>query len=338
MPRAYHPLAAKANVLWMRRHKPGFQRSVVAALACAFLWVGCGGSGPDPETPEAAALASALAPAAPKPRDAARRAEAAVQGKIGVLVWVDRVRGHPVGARVLAMPMVADLLEGTGLDPLKDLERVFVSAPGTDKARAVMFAEHNLDTDKARAALERVLRKSDPPGQVRKDLGVDAVQVTIKGRTGVVALLPPHFLVVVPEDLASHISDFEGTGGLADPTGPEAAVVIAIEPHESIRGPHVPRIPETISRLTGTVVLRPDGGVSTAVVGDSSSPEQAVEDARKLGADIERATTVKVAFVTLRVIDPIPVVAEGSQIKAKLDLSKGQIEQMLDMAQRFLPQ
>ncbi len=307
-------------------------RKLRALVVSLVLSAGCGGAAPDPALP-----VSPETPAAAKPRDAAQRAEALAGGKVGALVWVDRVRSHPVGPRLLAMPMVAALLEGTGLDPLKDLERVFVSGPGTDQARAVMFAEHNLDPARAHAALETVMQKSDPPGERFGGLPYEAVKVTIRGRTGVVAMLPPHYLVVVPEDLAPRLGTFDGTGGLADPTGPEAAIAVALDPSHTVRGPHVPRIPEDVSRATATVVLRPDGGANVDVVGDTPSADLATADARTLTNEVERATTVKVAFVTFRVMDPIPFVADGSQVKARVDLSRGQVDQLLGLAERFAP-
>ncbi len=308
----------------------------IAVSAWLLFSLGCGGVAPDPSTPDGAQSA---APAeAPKPKDAAQRAEALIDGKVGALVWVDRVRKHPVGARLLAMPMVADLLEGTGLDPMNDLERVFVSGPGTDKGRAVMFAEHNLDPVRAHAALESVIQKSNPPGEMLTGLPYEAAKVTIRGRSGVVAFLAPHYLVVVPEDLAPRIPSFVGTGGLADPNGPEAAIAVAIDPSQTVRAPRVPRFPATVSRATATLVLRADGGADVDLVGDDAGEDQAAQDARQLTGDIERATTMKIAFVTIRVIDPIVFTAQGNQVKAKVDLSRAQIDQLLGLAARFAPQ
>jgi hypothetical protein len=308
-------------------------RSLRALLLSIAFAAGCGGAQPDASSlPE-----TADAPPKPKPKDAAQRVEALADGKVGALVYVDRVRAHPVGPRLLAMPVVAQMLEGTGIDPLKDLERVFVSGPGTDRARAVMFAEHNLDAARAHAALESVMQKSDPPGERVSVVPYEAVKVTVKGRTGVVAMLPPRYVVVLPEDLAPRIASFDGTGGLVDPTGPEAALAIALDPSRTVRGPHVPRIPEGISRATARVVLRPDGGADVDVVGETSGPDVAAEDARALTSEIERVTTVKVAFVTFRVMDPIPFVAEGNQVKAHVGLSHGQLDQLVGLAERFTP-
>ena len=51
-----------------------------------------------------------------------------------------------------------------------------------------------------------------------------ATSTRASNTTGIIAMLPPNFLVVVPEDLAAHITDFEASGGLADPVGHQPQV------------------------------------------------------------------------------------------------------------------
>src|SRR5579871_5174857 len=80
-----------------------------------------------------------------KPKNAADIAVKLIDGKVTTFVAVDRVRSHSVGPKILSLPFVADVLSGTGIDPLKDLERAFVTGPATNSPRVVTFAEHNLD-------------------------------------------------------------------------------------------------------------------------------------------------------------------------------------------------
>src|SRR5688572_28302181 len=100
--------------------------AVVLAVSLALATGACGGA-----TPEAAAPGAAVAAEAPKPkpRNAQDIARAVIGGRVDVLVFADRVRAHPVGPKLAALDAWRPVLEGTGIDPQKDLERAFVTAP-----------------------------------------------------------------------------------------------------------------------------------------------------------------------------------------------------------------
>ncbi len=269
-----------------------------------------------------------------KPKNAADLAVNLVGGKVTTFVAIDRMRSHPVGPKILSLPMVADMLEGTGIDPLKDLERVFVTGPATNSPRLVTFAEHNLDAKAAHAALSSPSsRRATPPGQlVIPAQGYEAARVTIKDRTGVIAMLPPHFLVVVPEDLASPIPDFEASGGLADLTGPEAVRSTALDPGNTVKGSRVPDIPTTITKGTLTILLKPDGGADVDMVGDDANADSAISDAKALAVSVDKATSMKVMGMTLRAFAPIKFVSEGNEVKGHLGLSKDELEGIVNLA------
>ena len=93
-----------------------FRRVIAFALAF-FVMAGtaaCGGAAATAEAPEAAA---------PKPRNAAEIARSIVDAKVGVLVYVDRTRSHPLGARIAALDLWQPVLEGTGIDPQRERQR-----------------------------------------------------------------------------------------------------------------------------------------------------------------------------------------------------------------------
>jgi hypothetical protein len=180
-----------------------------------------------------------------------------------------------------------------------------------------------------------VLAKSDPPGQMLPAQDYEAAKVTIKGRVGVVAMLPPRFLVVVPEDLADRIGDFEATGGLPDLPGPEAVVATALEPSQTVRGPRVPAIPETISKGKLTVLLKSDGGADVDIEGDDATADSAASDAQTITEAVDRATSVKISVMTIRAFDPIKFKAEGSEVKGHLALSQDDLERIIGLAETF---
>jgi hypothetical protein len=307
------------------------RRQLLEAWIASTLAAGCG-SAPagDGATP---AVASPVQPE--RPRDAAKIAVDLVGGKVNALVFVDRVRVHPVGPRLISLGPARALLAGTSVDPLRDLERVFVTAPSTSDRRAIMFAEHKLDDARIQQAMMDLVQKSDPPGAVVPGAPYPTVKVQRRGRGGLVSFIPPHFVVALPEEMMASLAAFATTGGLPGPEGVEAARFSALDPSTTLRGRGVPAIPPSISAVQGIATLRGDGGISVDAVGPSASPTQAADDADYLTDAIERATTVTLGFVKIRVIKPIEFVAKDDNVEAHVDMSRAEIEQLLGLAESF---
>ncbi|MFO0611776.1 MAG: hypothetical protein U0414_04250 [Polyangiaceae bacterium] len=305
-------------------------------LVCALVWTACTSAANDAHANDP--TGDTAAPDAPKkPKNAHEIATNLISGQIGAFIYMDKVRNTPTGERILKIPMVADELEGTGLDPEKDLERVYIASPDSQSRRAIVFGEHNLDAAGAHKALQTVLAKSDPPGEMIPAEGFEAVKVTIKKQTGVVAMLPPNYLVVVPEDLVDHIRDFEATGGLPLHDGPEAVIAMAQNPGQTVRLPRLPRIPETITKGGMTILLKPEGGAVVDFAGEDANAEKAIEDAEVITDNFNRATSVQIAILSFRLFDPIKFQAEGTTIKGRLALSQDEVDKLASIAQTFAP-
>lgn len=269
----------------------------------------------------------------PKPRNAIQLAIELSGARLTSMLRVDRLRGHALAPKLAELDDVRELLEGTGVDPLRDLERVFVASSGVHRDdKAVIVAEHKLAEEKLKAAMDALVARSQPPGAWMKESAVPAARVTLRGHARVIAAVAPSFVVVVPETLAGGLRRFEGTGGFPEQDGAAALVTDVKEPAVTLRVPRAPRIPETISTARITVELSSDGGADVKADALSASPEQAVEDARSLTEAIERATTVKVAFVRVRFFQAAPFRAEGDRVESRVHLSEGELHTLLRVA------
>ncbi|WP_437927391.1 hypothetical protein WMF37_51635 [Sorangium sp. So ce291] len=300
-------------------------------IGLALLVVSCGSASPGTPPAETAPP--------PKPRNTAAIAQSIAGGKVSVLVYADRTRGHPIMARLAALDLWGPVLGGTGLDPERDLERAFVTAPRADAAsEAVIVLEHNLPPERLESGLDALLSRSQPPGTRESGLGVPAVRVTIKGHARVVATVEPNFLVVLPVARAREARRFVGTGGFPDPTGEEAALATAVDPARTLKGPReAPRVPPTLRSIEATVTLAKDGGALLALDGPSEGPEQAARDAEFLNEEIERTTSFRIAIVTVRVVDPIGFFAEGDRVKAKRRVTPGELDKLFGLLSAVLP-
>jgi hypothetical protein len=112
-----------------------------------------------------------------------------VQGRISALVFVDRVKPHPVGAKLLNLGPAKDLLEGSKFDPLRDVTKAVVVSNNAREERAIVFAEHSVDAKLIPALVAELAGKSEPPGEVLEAAPNWTVKVAKKGRAGVVCLV-----------------------------------------------------------------------------------------------------------------------------------------------------
>jgi hypothetical protein len=299
-------------------------------LALASVTLGCGAA------PMAAPDSAPLPP--PKARNAATIAWDIVHAKVGALTYVERVRGRPIAAKIQSLDLVRPYLEGTGLDPERDIDRAFVAAPATDRAdEAIVVAQHHLSSDQIRLALQAMIATGRVSGEWIAGAAVPEARVTARGQTRILAVIDPDILVLLPEAHALEAGRFIGTGGFPEPEGPGAVFARALDPANTVRGPRIPQVPASISSLQATITFGDDGGAIIALEGPSASPEQAAADALSLTRAVDDATSVRVAFIRVRVFKPIRFFAEAERVKADVRLTAAEIDTLLGAAAAFIP-
>ena len=298
-------------------------------LAILLLLVGCG----SPQEGTNGSATPADAPPPPPPRNAHEMAREIVQGEIGVLVHVDRVRKHKLAPRLQTLPGVGDTFEGTGIEPLRDVDRIFVAAKdASDREAVIMVAEHHVPPEKVKAAMQAMVDKSGEDGGFLTDYPVPAARVSVRGRKSVILAVNDTLMVVTSEVYAKGAAVLGKTGGLPMPNGKAAVTARANKPSESLKAKYAPAIPPTIEHATAEVTLGNDGGAFVNVVGQSTSAEQAKADATELTHNLEQAASVKVSVVRIRVFEPIAFHADGDQVKGERKIARSELERLIGLA------
>jgi hypothetical protein len=274
----------------------------------------------------------------PKPRNAGAIAEKIVGSKLSALVYAERARDHAISDKIAALELWQPFLEGTGIDPKRDLDRAFIASTGaTRRDTVVVVAQHSVPPDRIKTSLDTLIARSDPPGAWITGAAVPTARVTLKGHTRAVAIIEPSFIVVLPEPLAAEAARFKGTGGFPDPQGPEVLVATAIDPSQTLKVSRAPPIPATISRASAKVTLADDGGADIAVQAQSTTEAQAALDAAALTEAVDNATSVKISILRVRLFKPVPFREEGSQVKTDIHLTPDEIDQLFSFASAFIP-
>jgi len=152
-------------------------------------------SPPEPPLPAALAAAGSVAKLAPKGSQLALRLD------------LDRLRAHPLaddaGALLGAIPDVRALLDGSGVDPVRDLSRLFLASPDLRRKHVVMAGKYAGDETVPRAAVARLAEHKGQPAPWRNVRGIPTAPWHNTDETErVVALLGPSvFAITRPDDL-----------------------------------------------------------------------------------------------------------------------------------------
>jgi len=257
-----------------------------------------------------------------------------VGAKVLTIVYTERARGHQIADKIGNLDQVRDTLEGTGIDPVRDVDRACIASTGVARGDLAMaVAQHRLSEQQLKASLDAMIARSNPPG-AWIDVGVPAAKVTVRGKTRIVALVEPGFVAILPESLAPQAKRLAGTGGFPDPKGPEVAVTRIDDPSTTLKVQHAPAIPASVRTARLETRIAADEGIDMLVEGQSTDDAQATADAASLTEEVERATTLKISIIRVHLFKPVPFRAEGSLVKTEVHLSPGEIDTIIRLMPR----
>jgi len=143
-------------------------------------------------------------------------------------VDLERVRKT---ALVLEMPALLEiipewqqLLSGSGLDPARDLQRVFVATPNLERSSLVVAARHRLPRARIASATAQLAAEQRQPAQFRQDSGFEVAAWRNRGPTErVIALTAPdQFTITRASDLARVLSVAQALARLRSQQGFES--------------------------------------------------------------------------------------------------------------------
>lgn len=148
---------------------------------------------------------------------------------------------NDVRALIAAVPDWQELLGGSGIDPLNDLERVLIATPNRLRSRILVAGRHVHDEAFTRAAVDRMAAARGTQATWATQDGVQVAPWANEGNTPrVLALLgPQHFTISRSEDLAVALAMTEARAarggaaeGLEEATGPD--VLLSMGPNEGL--------------------------------------------------------------------------------------------------------
>jgi len=270
---------------------------------------------------------------APAPRNAHELARAVVGAKLTAIIHVDLVKGHPLAPKVAGLDLWGPVFDDTGIKPLEDVTTAFVAAANArDEQSVIVVAEHQIEPERLRKAMDTLVTRSGAKGAWLKDREIPAARVEVKGRQSVILAVTPTLFVVTSEAYAKAAEKLQHSGGLPLPEGPAAVVATADQPAASLDGPRVPPLPPTLSTARAEVTFGDRGSAVLDFEAQSTSPDQARADAEELTRTVDDATAVKISILKIRMFRPVAFRPDGDKVVAKRKLSRGELESLLGLA------
>jgi len=261
----------------------------------------------------------------------------AVQAKAtNVMIYLatDVARGHELapmlGTLLGKIPQWKELLGGTGLDPIRDFDHVWLTGPHMQSSKVVVaVVDYNVPADRMQRAVEAAMAASKPPGRW---LTTKPTPLGVLGDEGAqrVSLRPDkHAVVVAPAEAESQLRaakdlKFNRSG----------ATLLAMTMRTPWRGfMHTPlRFPKSIGLLKLTLTPRESDFVLKLEATDES-PDLALRSVVELTESIEEVR--KPPFLA-PFFDKPTLKAEGNRILGEVTVTNVQLRRIFAMVETLL--
>jgi hypothetical protein len=247
---------------------------------------------------------------------------------VSLLLGMDAIRSHPAGATLgpmfATLPIWNQFFVGSGVDPVKDLDRILVAGPQfRESSKVVAVVKLKLKEPAIHDVLEGIRQRAVPPGEWESATVMTAVVDKTKR---VFVMQGNGVLMVVPDSLGDTARKLKGA---SFPGKKGDAIVVFLKfPGKALRG--VPfTIPSSLRWVRLATTLGADGSATTEIDALDANAEQAERSAQILTSGLEAATTREVPFLgTVRMIDRVVFSAVGDHVHGTLHLNPAQTREL----------
>jgi hypothetical protein len=249
---------------------------------------------------------------------------------VRLLMYTERIRNHPLGARVRELlrntPQWQDFF-GTGrVDPIADVDRILIAGPQLrDSAEVVAVLRYNAAREKVRAAVDRLVRRSPGSGGWL-DAGVPAAQARADGSERVFVMPAPNIVVVAPPSASQHALSLPSDIEFPAPSGSEAISVYLVTPWRALLGLPL-SIPQSIKWARISITPTAAGGAVARATGLDESEEAA----KRSAAAFRRLLA---PYTVLDFVERVDFRAQGAEIHGEVEANKNQLAFLLELARQ----
>lgn len=258
---------------------------------------------------------------------------------VQVLIASERLRKHDLGSTfgklLTSLPEWATFFDGTGIDPVRDLDHVLLTGPQfRDFRKVVAVMDYNVSSKKIRDAMSVVVERS--AGSWVEPSPFPAAKITPAFDRGerILAHVPERrLLVLLPDDAKDQLSKLKSMKGFAK--SPVGILVSLVTPARAFRG--LPfTLPQSLKVLRLSVTPKPEGAAELTLELLDGSPEEAREHAPELTRAIDSIRVLDLGLFKKTFIDHVELVADGAMIRGTLMITPRQLRFLLDEVEHLV--
>jgi hypothetical protein len=265
---------------------------------------------------------------------------------VQLLVHTDRVRQHPLGARI--GPLLRnvyqwrDFFGPTSIDPIRDIDRMLIVGPQLRDSRDVVaILQFNVPQERVRAAVDVLVSRDPEGGWVDAAVPVATAHADRGERAFVFP--SPQVLVVTPPSARASAEKLPRKFRLPAPKGDELALAKLATPWRAFLGLPIV-IPKSIRAAELRLSPRPDGGIVIDILAHDETEPLARADAEALTAALTAATSLNLGLFgsvlfgssQKKFIEKGSFEPDGADIRGEIVLTRAQVETVLELASGFL--
>lgn len=251
-----------------------------------------------------------------------RIAKEIVDARCGALFHLGELRDRGGAIRLAELGHWRSLLSRSRIHPLKDVDRVFVtSRTVADTSNCALLIDLRITDPKV---IEEELRHMGEP--IRTDEDGVVVGADLDGVAYAIGRVGPRTIAAVPAEKLAELARFKREASLPEATDGEAVGIFADDPAVSLAA--LCSFPSTLSALEVDLAFG-DAGATIDLVATSTSNEQAVEDARVLGATVTKMLEVDLLLFEVHLLGPIKSVANGNKVEMFASLGRAELDLLL---------
>lgn len=258
---------------------------------------------------------------------------------VQVLLVGKQLRAHPVGKELgpllREIPQWKGFFEGTGIDPVADLDHIQITGPELRKSgQIVSVLEFVSPPEKIRAAVEAIVKRSK--GEWLTGTTYPTARARVDRAERLFVLLPTRrILAVLPGKDEAKI-DAIGKVPSYPADLPFAIQISMVTPHRAFRSIEALRIPESIKKMRLRAYPHGAGGGKLELEFLDADAATAKESAVVLSDQWKKLQTA--AILGLLFLDDMDFKVEGDTITGTTTFTKEQLAKILALARKsFTP-
>jgi hypothetical protein len=268
---------------------------------------------------------------------------------VRLVIYPEKMRTHPLGARVGRMLRSIyqwrDFFGPSGLDPVRDVDRILVVGPELrDSSKVVAILKLNAPGDRVHDAIDAIVRADTEHGEWL-DAGVPAATAYADRAPRIFVMPSPNTVVVVPPSAKDAALKLPKNLSIRKAEGPEVLWGYAVTPWRPARMLRLD-IPHSIQWAKVWVTPTGSGGATIDVEAEDENADAAERDAAQIlgliNQNLAMADAVSsilggvLGFQAPKLLDKIDLHAEGSKIRGSATLTAGQLELVLGQLEPLL--